>query len=451
MNTLVLATLFFTALGMSYFKGIRWAFPFALLPGLLLFFQTVGVAIPMIPDVNAVSAVTYGALVGFVIKGGEPLNMRWCGVDTAVVALALVYIASSFAHYDTWEAVSAGGSRVLLYLGPYFLGRVALPDIEVRRASLWVLCIISVILVPPTLVEWRLSPYFLSRILEHNFGLIEAHNTQTYHRFGFYRTIATFAHPIDNGNVMTMVAGLIAALAYSVGLKLTNPKVLVGLAAASIVALTAMSFTSFMVIAIALTMVVTIRFMPWVGHAAWLPVAIGVLGFALLTSVLLGLDLERPDFTGTEANFNGSLYMRMLIVQTVFDEAIGSGPLGAGENFQFEELFMNSIDNAYLLMLLEQGWIYLLLFLALPFLLAGEVGKALRMLPNTDTRMPLIVNFSVLVAVMAGMYTVWFGFAYEPVWVVMLGLTVSMAHFVRDRATATAPQSYPVGMQPAMA
>ncbi|MEM6561567.1 MAG: hypothetical protein AAF656_08185, partial [Planctomycetota bacterium] len=415
-----------------------------------LFFQTIGVGIPMIPDVNAISAVTYGALLGILIKGGEPLGIRWCFTDTAVVALASVYVASSLVHYDTWEGVSAGGNRVLTYLGPYFMGRVALRDAEVRLWSLRVMCGIALCLLPLAMIEWRMRPYFFSRILENNVGLIKAFNDQTYERWGFFRTILTFSHPIDSGNVMTMITALIVGFAYSTGRTLTSDKfVFAGFVAAAICALTAMSFTTFMVIAIGLAMVFALRTVPWLGQAAWVPVLLGVLGFVVMTSILLGMELVKPD--DADSSFDGSLYMRMLIVQTVFDTAISSGPLGAGENFKFEDLFMNSIDNAYLLMLLQQGWVYLLIFLALPFLLALDVGRALQGVPATDARLPLIVSFSALVAMMAGMYTVWFGFAYASVWMVMLGLTTSMAHFVQDRAAVTAPQGFAVGMRPAIA
>jgi hypothetical protein len=268
-------------------------------------------------------------------------------------------------------------------------------------------------------------------------------------RFGFYRTMTVFPHPIDTGNAMALVAGLIAALAVSVGRKLTEPAVLFPLGAALMVALTAMSFTTFMVLALAVAIAVVMYKVPALGGQALLVVAVIYIGGVLTTAYLI----NQP-FVGAEDNtLAASAEMRKLIVQVTWEYGSRGNLLGLGdaENLDLPGLHYGSIDNAYMLMILERGWLYLIGFLSLGVALAVPLGRAITRLPIGEQRLPLILGFVSVVATMAGMYTVFFGFSYAVLWMMTLGLTASMTQYVREQTSVVAsPMVRGVVANPAM-
>ena len=440
MSQLILAILFLAAAALTGGRGPKWVFPFVLLPAVLLGFTIKPLAVPFIPDVTSVAALCYGVIVGMgyrVVTSAQPLNFRPHPIDLMLVAVMGIAVLSNVYHKGAWEGVSTAGNEGLLYLGPYFLGRLALFDRDVRAASLKILSAISLALLLPALVEWRLYPMEFSRALE-QLGITEKlYNQMTMGRFGFYRTMVTFPHPIDTGNAMALVAGMIAAFAYSTGRSLRDPKVYVPLAAALVVALTSMSFTTFMVLGLAAGLV---ALMAWVPRAAGLLVPLVICMYLAGVAATIYLINTPPDIN--EDGSYGSFTMRHIIVQATWKHGAEGNFLGlrdVDEVLRGEaDLHHASVDNAYMLFILERGWVYFLAFTLLPLALAVPAGRALRNLPPGRQRLPLMIAFAMIVSTMAGMYTVYFGFSYAVLWMMTLGLTVSMAQHVLA-ATAVVP------------
>ena len=49
-------------------------------------------------------------------------------------------------------------------------------------------------------------------------------------------------------------------------------------------------------------------------------------------------------------------------------------------------------------------------------------------------RAPMAIAVAGIVGTMLGMYTVFFGFVYARLFIILLGITVTMCHIVEDRA-----------------
>jgi hypothetical protein len=83
------------------------------------------------------------------------------------------------------------------------------------------------------------------------------------------------------------------------------------------------------------------------------------------------------------------------------------------------------------------------LFLSIPVVVAIRSMRAFWRARLTTQWIPLAVGVSAILGIMGAMYTVWFGFAYSVLWMVMIGVTMSMCDVLiyGPPASRTAPAS----------
>ena len=101
-----------------------------------------------------------------------------------------------------------------------------------------------------------------------------------------------------------------------------------------------------------------------------------------------------------------------------------------------------------MLFTMRRGFAFLALFLSIPVVTALRAMKAFARAPAQTQWLPLGVGVAAVLGIMAAMYTVWFGFAYSVMWVVMIGVTMSMCDVLifgapANRTAAAARQFAP--------
>ena len=74
---------------------------------------------------------------------------------------------------------------------------------------------------------------------------------------------------------------------------------------------------------------------------------------------------------------------------------------------------------------MTRGWVALLLWLALPIYLAVLASRGVRRARSRWQAQLIPAGFSAVVGTMIAMYTVWFGFVYAQLFMIVLALTVN--------------------------
>ena len=75
---------------------------------------------------------------------------------------------------------------------------------------------------------------------------------------------------------------------------------------------------------------------------------------------------------------------------------------------------------------MRRGFVYLSLFLTIPIALAWRSRKAFANARHKMQILPLAAALASVLGIMTAMYTVWFGFAYSVLFVIMVGIATSM-------------------------
>src|SRR5204863_7053065 len=121
-----------------------------------------------------------------------------------------------------------------------------------------------------------------------------------------------------------------------------------------------------------------------------------------------------------------SMYIRAKIVQNSWPFAQTAGALGYGNKIRKSQLDLDSVDNPYMLFIMRRGWVFLCLFLVIPVVVAIRSSIAFARAHLFAQRFPLIVAVAAVFGTMIAMYTVWFGFVYAILWMMMLAISQSM-------------------------
>jgi len=447
------AILFLVAIYVTMYRGAVVAFVTLYLPCLLLINTTQKINLPGLPDMNATFGVIYGICGGLVLRGGEPFPFKWGFMDTLMVLLMLSTIITGMVTEYVYTGVSILGEQFLGYVAPYFLARVMFHSAEMRRRALWV-CVFSAFFIAFfTLIELRLWPYFLSRSLK-NFGLSTASNGQVLWRFGFMRAQTTFDHPIDMGNSCLLMAAMIAIFAGTTSVGLKNIYVRLAILASICAAFSSLSFTSWVGICAAIGGFCVL----WLLKFSRRMLIVGVFGlfcgFAVMTYHLYHMDLDarreqRQEDIGQTAQ--DSMFVRAMIIQNCMPFARETGLFGWGNTIRHSQLALESVDNSYMLFTMRRGFVFLGLFLMIPVVMALRASKAFRNARVPAQWVPLAVGVSAVLGIMAAMYTVWFGFAYSVLWMIMLGLVTSMSDVLIGGAPVARRGFEPVMRRPRFA
>jgi hypothetical protein len=315
-----------------------------------------------------------------------------------------------------------------------------------RLRSAQVLAGLAMFLAPFAVWEMRMDPTFFARKIMQPFGLTTVAWDLVLKRFGYARAQASFSHPIDLGIAGAIIACMIVVFATTTGRSLKTWWVAAGIAAGMILSFCSLSFTSFVAvggIASIFTAARLTRFTTWL----LLPMSILVIvAYISFTAYLIRTPVERPE-TEEEA-YSSSYYMRHVIVQMTWPQARDAGLFGYGPMWEVQTTGLRSLDNAYLLFIIRQGWLYFAGFLVLLTLVNIYGGMAIGRVHDGRARTPVAAGVAVLIGTMLGMYTVFFGFVYSRLFVIMLGLTVTMCQRVFEKTAAGAQQPATVAIRP---
>jgi hypothetical protein len=439
---LVILTVFVAAFSVTLWRSVPAAFAYVLLPALLLVFSVPEIEIQRLPDVTTLAAVGYGTVAAFLLKGGEPLGFKFQVIDAIIVSLSVISAVSAAVAEDLWPGVSAFGQDFFEWLVPYFMGRMTFVHPYYRLRSAQVLTGLAIFLAPFALWEMRMDPTFYARKLMQPFGLTTVAWDLVLRRFGLSRAQASFSHPIDLGIGGAIVACMIVVLATTTGRKITTWWVAAGIAAGLTMTFCSLSFTSFVAVAGIIGIYVAARisrFTSWL----LLPMSVGViLAYTVFTAYLIRTPVVRPETE--EVAYSSSYYMRHLIVQETWPEARDAGWFGNGPTWDIEaSTGLYSLDNAYLLFIIRQGWLYFAGFLVLLTAVNVYGGIAISRVIDGRARTPVAAGVAGLVGTMLGMYTVFFGFVYARLFVILLGLTVTMCQMVFERTSPVAGRDLP--------
>jgi hypothetical protein len=205
------------------------------------------------------------------------------------------------------------------------------------------------------------------------------------------------------------------------------------LAAALVAWAAALSFTSFLGFAAAAALYLGLSVVRRAQRHLALAVALLIVAGVIYTAAVGTAPLpERPE--GASA-LRDSLWVRQLIIREGWELAVSAGPFGWGR--LVEVGILESVDNAYLLIAIQRGWIAIGLWLCVPLLLARQLAKALPRLPARALRRAALLGFCGVIGTMVAMYTVYLGGVYQSLLVVQIALTVSLSQLRRTVAVRT--------------
>jgi hypothetical protein len=422
MHVVVTAACFLAAVLTTFLRGAGSAFAFLYLPALLLLSEAKAVELPGLPDAQPPQACIYGILVGGLLGGRWP-RLRPCAVDYIIVLLLLEYILSTLLTESPYAAVSVFGSMCLWLVVPYFVVRCTLEEKRTQREALFALIAAIAVIGVYALIEFRLWPHIFLLQLD-KLGIGDFTGGYAHRRFGFFRAVASFGHPIDLGISAALVLAIIFILATRSGITTRNAWVRLGLGMALAAMLASASFTPYMGLLGGLSLYLVLWTVPPTRRLLTLGVAILIgLAFAY-TAYLAHAPLPEQPVSGSA--LEGSRWTRHDVIKQAWEPAATAGAFGRGIEAT-GELEIKGFDNAYLLITSQRGFLGLGLWLALPLFLAAMVSQSLGRPRSRNLARSILAGFCASIGTMVAMFTVWLGFVYASLLPVMLALTVNAA------------------------
>ena len=167
-------------------------------------------------------------------------------------------------------------------------------------------------------------------------------------------------------------------------------------------------------------------------------------GFGFMTNKLYNTDVAaRQDEEDSEKgqSVQDSMLVRAKIVQNCMPFAAKAGMFGWGNTIRHSQLALESVDNSYMLFTMRRGFVFISMFLIVGH--HSSLRDKLKRCRTDIQAVPLAIAVSVILGIMAAMFTVWFGFAYSVMWVMMIGICHSMCDALIFGAprTALVPQT----------
>lgn len=441
MDKVALFSIVFLAFSVTLIYGLPRMCVYVYFPCLLFLWSIAQLDVPVIPNLSTAGALAYGmllALPAILSDPGKCPRLKFSFLDWWVTLMIIPLSVTAFLTQDAWAAVGVSATAIFLWWIPYILGRMVMRDSVARLHLLYMLCCCAIVIALAAAFESRLRPMFFSRGLS-QLKLNTIDNVHAYYRWGLARALVTMEHHIDLGNVGVMIGALIAALAPTVGRHWRNRLVLSGIIAAGLIVFFSISFTCFMATGILVICALALS-RKWVGPSMSLLIAIAVLaGGFLITAYLITSPLG-PKPQGNESDVEASAWMRTAIVQDSWEVATEAGYFGYGKYLPVREIGVGSVDNSYMLFIMRNGWVQLVSWIVLILLVGYQGTQAMSRAVLPSERWPLILVLSTIFGILAAMYTVYFGFVYSVLFMVLLGTLGTMIELLsqRDRTMPTA-------------
>jgi len=435
MNIVFILLFLLGSLWLTVSRGAGYALVYAYLPALLLFSGVTPIPVPGLPDPSPPWAVVYGSLCGALLRL-RTVRLRLVAVDYLVILLLLAYVASSIITEHLYTGISTFGSLVLSLIAPYFIARISTQQRAIQRQAVIVLCACMVVIAFFALIESRLWPNTYDLLLTQA-GLRRPPHDWGEARYGYFRARASLDHPIDLGVSSALIAVMITSLALRCGIGIRSVPVRAGLGAALVGLITSLSFTPFLGVLSGIAMYTMLSGVPLTRrYLVASMLAIIAFGFFLAYRVA---HAPISEFVPGLSLFDQSLVMRQIIIKKAWEMALAAGPFGWG--FEAKVADLESLDNAYLLIAIERGWVTLSLWLAIFVALAALVSRVTRRRRFSRETRAMLIGFCGMFGTMISMCTVWLGFIYHSLLIVVIALTVNAAQ-------ATAAQRRRVAVQP---
>jgi hypothetical protein len=446
MNVVAISACFLAALLTTLARGAGSAFALVYLPALLLLSGVTGQYIPLLPDATPPTASVYGILLGGLLGGRWP-RFRPTVVDGLFVTLLVAYVVSALTTEDLWAGVSIFGSSTLQLVAPYFIARSTLRSRTVQLEALAALVGSILFIACFGLIEMRLWPQTYAQILA-ALGLSETPSPWMAQRFGLFRARSSLLHPIDLGNSGALVFAAIFMLAHRSGIGVGNVWVRLGLVGALVASFSGLSFSSFFGLGAGVCLYLAIATFPF-ARRLLAPVVVVLIAVGFLYAAHIANE-PLPERPIGESQIAGSYWIRQLILHQAWEHAASAGPFGRGMLLDVGELDLESIDNSYLLLAMQRGWVSLGLWLALPVCLGALASRAARHSRSGESMRAILCGFCATIGTMVAMFTVFFGFVYASLFVTIVGLTVGAAQAAlvtasRVRTSSRAQRIAPAG------
>jgi hypothetical protein len=193
-----LIVLAWVPIGLSLFTFLRprHAVLAAYLIAWLFLPMKAGFVIPVLPDLDKVTAASLAVFLGVMLFDvNRVLTFRFRWYDLSMLVWCLVPFASSIANkLGYWDGLSGVFEQLALYGFPYFIGRIYFNDWEGIRELAITIFIGGLIYVPLCLFEIRMSPQ-LHKIV---YGYYQ-HGFNEVVRFGGYRPMVFMQHGLAVG------------------------------------------------------------------------------------------------------------------------------------------------------------------------------------------------------------------------------------------------------------
>lgn len=409
-------------------QGLEQAFLKVWIPLFLLTAYDFRVEIPGLPDPNFMQAAILPIL--FVLIRSQRFAIRYGVMEIMLTVYVLVRVAMDFVDRGYWDAQNYAFYMLTSLVGPYLLGRYIISNrrMDIDAARMFVL--IMLLNFPLFLYEARMG---ISPILKVFLIFFPDANALVLPRWGLYRIVGTFSHPILAGIMIIAVYRLHRWLSWLGVWDQPQPGVL-GLS---------QRFSEFLPIAfkyqISIVLIImalmTLSRGPWIGGIVGAALAaVGVMQhrrrwlFIFLASLLVGgmagqllLDAyitpEAGEVLSGEANT--MLYRKQLIdeYKGLLNERLLTG---WGLTTVPKVPGMGSVDNAYLFMALQHGAVAIAVFTVI--LLYGTISQVISGLGATANEPPIGFTFAGIYLMCAIAFaTVYMGGQTEPMIFLLLG------------------------------
>ena len=439
MSILTIIAIFVVTLVVALIWGVRWAYVAIFLPVLVLLNQLPAINIQH-ATITAPFAPMFAILFALPFQK-EPLRFRWCSTDTVVALLMLSGAITGWTTEFLETGVNVLRNDVPRLAMPYFLGRIVFQDWRMRRAALGVMVGIIGLVSVCALIEFRMIPYFYLHLLQ-SAGMKNPIHAMAYSRYGFFRVSGPVEHPIFFGNMAVVFLGMVAVLARTSGVRLTNPWVLAALVGSIGCVVVSISYTPYMGLIAGSAALGTLMAVP-LARRMLLPLTLSAITvlFAYTYYMAVSPLEDRSADAPSANNVAGSMNTRKLIVHQSWPKAVTAGPFGWGLQYNFtdDETFdLSSVDNSYMQFTMTRGWVYTALWIGMGVTFAARAGRAFRVTTDRAQVLPLAVCSATVLGLMVSMYTVWAGAVYAVVWIVMLGLSNALIDTVMSAAAARA-------------
>lgn len=428
--------------------GIGRTFAWCLLPAVLLVNFAQSVPMPLLPNLTSLSMVLYGVCVGLVFRWHELAKIRWNWLDTMVVLMLVPVFVTTMMTADLKLAQRQTMEFGVTWLFPYVMARIALQDADARLWALKTVCVLSIFIGFLAAVE---SSGFRPNVTARALGYFNLNTTtnaretsMVFKRFGLARAIGPAGQQIDLGNVGVLVGTMILILIPATGSKWTSPLHAGGILGAGAMVVGSVSMTSWAALFIAFVAFGLLT-RPGIGRHFVILILLAEVGFMLLTSSSMINQPPVGERPGTDVG--DSQWIRIKIMQDAWPMVSSSGWFGYGAALDITAVGVGSVDNAYLLFVMQTGWFSLFVWLALMIVIALKATAALSRAYTDSERLPLAASIAGVLAILFAMYTVFFGFVYAILFACVLGMLSTMCQLLARQRPATV--SLQGGMPPA--